>query len=51
MAVSEEFNFVIYAWAWESYQNGVADALEVKLDSVVLQLGAELKQLFTLHLP
>lgn len=50
MAVSEEFNFVIRAWASEGYHNGVADALEVKLDSAVLQSGDELKQLFqTVH--
>jgi hypothetical protein len=50
MAVSEEFNFVVCAWASESYHNGVADALEVKLDSAVLQSRDKLKQLFeTVH--
>jgi hypothetical protein len=42
MAVGEEFNLVVRAWASES--DGVADALEVKLDSAVLQTRDELKQ-------
>ena len=50
MAISEEFNFVVCAWASESHHNGVADALEVKLDSAVLQPRDKLKQLFeTVH--
>lgn len=46
MAVGEEFNLVVRASASESNHDGVADALEVKLDSAVLQTRDELKQLF-----
>lgn len=46
MAVCKEFYFVVAARGSERHHDGVTDALEVELDSAVLQLGNELKQLF-----
>jgi hypothetical protein len=38
MAVCREFYFVVIAWASEGYHDGVTDALQVELDSAILQL-------------